>query len=106
MEANNNHVSRFLSGIFCLRGMTYTPFNNDDTYRPALPDLWEHTPSYAPTPGYPDREWTPSVICPSPDPEDIVDECSPSLHQQSVDPMVEGAEGSVWDKQAPDCIHY
>ncbi|KAJ5109640.1 hypothetical protein N7532_002285 [Penicillium argentinense] len=29
--------------------MTYTPFNNDDTYRTEQPDLWERTPSYAPT---------------------------------------------------------
>lgn len=43
--------------IFCLGGMTYFPFNDDDTYRPELPDLWERTPSYAPTPGHPDREW-------------------------------------------------
>ena len=49
--------------------MTLTPFNDDDdddAYRPELPNLWERTPSYAPTPGYPDREWTPSIICPSP----------------------------------------
>lgn len=92
--------------------MAYTPFNDEnDAYRPELPDLWERTPSYAPTPGYPDRERTPSVICPSPDPEDIVGECSPSLHQhpsdhQSFYPVVERADGSVWDEQSPDCIHY
>ncbi|EPS32153.1 hypothetical protein PDE_07113 [Penicillium oxalicum 114-2] len=106
-------LSLLLSGIFGLGGMTYTPFNdaNDDAYRPELPNQWERTPSYAPTPGYPDREWTPSVICPSPDPEDIVDECSPSLHQhssdqQGFDPVVERADRSAWDKQSPDRIHY
>ncbi|KOS38888.1 hypothetical protein ACN38_g10284 [Penicillium nordicum] len=52
-------LSLLLSGIFCLGGMTYTPFNDGDTYGPELPDRWERTPSYAPTPGYPDREWTP-----------------------------------------------
>jgi hypothetical protein len=93
--------------------MTYTPFNDDDNdaYRPELPDQWERTPSYAPTPGYPDREWTPSVICRSPDPEDIVGQCSPSLHQypsdqQGFDPVDERAEGSAWDEQSPDRIHY
>ncbi|CAG8885997.1 unnamed protein product [Penicillium salamii] len=92
--------------------MTYTPFNDEnDAYRPELPYLWERTPSYAPTPGYPDREWTPSVICPSPDPEDILGECSPSLHQhpsdqQSFDPVAERADGSAWDEQSPDRIHY
>ena len=93
--------------------MTHTPFNDDDddAYRPELPNLWERTPSYAPTPGYPDRERTPSVICPSPDSADIVGECSPSLHQhlsdqQSFGPVVERADGSAWDEQSPDCIHY
>lgn len=94
--------------------MIHTLFNDyddDDAYRPELPDLWERTPSYAPTPGYPDREWTPSVICTSPDPEDIVGECSPSLHQhaadqQSFDPVVERADGGAWDEQSPDRIHY
>ena len=91
--------------------MTYTPFNDGDTYGPELPDRWERTPSYAPTPGYPDREWTPSVICPSPDPEDIVGEFSPSLHQHpsdqlSFDPVVERTDESAWDEQSTDRIHY
>lgn len=93
--------------------MTHTPFNDDhyDAYQPELPNLWERTPSYAPTPGYPDREWTPSVICSSPDLENIVGECSPSSHQQlfghqSFDPVVERADGSAWDAQPTDCIHY
>ncbi|KAJ5320144.1 hypothetical protein N7508_000427, partial [Penicillium antarcticum] len=63
----------------------YTPFNDDDTYRPKLPDLWEGTTSCAPSPGYLDREWTLSVICPSPDLEDIVAEWSPSLYQHPSD---------------------
>lgn len=93
--------------------MTYTPFNDDDNdaYRPELPDQWERTPSYAPTPGYPERQWTPSVISRSPDPEDIVGQCSPSLHQhpfdqQGFDPVVERADGGAWDEQSPDRIHY
>ncbi|KAJ5737280.1 uncharacterized protein N7483_002405 [Penicillium malachiteum] len=106
-------LSLLLSGIFGLGGMTHTSFNNDDddAYRSELPNLWERTPSYAPTPGYPDREWTPSVICPSPVPEDIISKCSPSLHQhisheQRFDPVVECADGSAWDEQSSDCIHY
>jgi hypothetical protein len=95
--------------------MTHIPFSDDDddydAYRSELPVLWERTPSYAPTPGYPGREWTPSVICPSPDSEDIVSECLPSLRQhlsdqQSFEPGVERAGGSTWDEQSPDCIHY
>ncbi|KAJ5111804.1 hypothetical protein NUU61_001434 [Penicillium alfredii] len=91
--------------------MTYTPFNNDDAYRPEFPDLWERTPSYAPTPGYLDREWTPSVICPSPDAENIVGERSTSLHQHPPDQpsfhaAVEHEDGSAWDEHSPDCIHY
>jgi hypothetical protein len=89
--------------------MTHTPSNDDgeDAYRPKPPNLWERTPSYAPTPGHPDREWTPSVICPSPEPEDMVVECSPSLHrhiydQQRFDSVVERADGSAWDEQSPD----
>jgi hypothetical protein len=95
--------------------MNYTPFNDDndddDAYRPELPNQWERTPSYAPTLGYPDREWTPSVICRSPDLEDIVGQYSPSLHQhsfdqQGFDPIVERADGSAWDEQSPERIHY
>lgn len=61
--------------------MAYTAFDNDDVYQPRLPDLWDQTPSYAPTPG---REWTPSVMCSSPDPERIVSErSSPPQQTQS-----------------------
>jgi hypothetical protein len=68
-------------------------------------------PLVCPTPGYLDREWTPSVICPSPDPEDIVGQGSPSLHQHpsdqhDFDPVVERADGSACDEQSPDRIHY
>ncbi|CAI7580189.1 unnamed protein product [Penicillium pancosmium] len=73
--------------------MTYTPFNDDYTYRPELPDLWERTPSYAPTPGFFDRGDTPSVICSSPDPEDLI-------------PVAECQVGSSWNEQSPNCIHY
>lgn len=91
--------------------MTYTTFNDDDTFRPELRDLWERTLSCAPTPGYLDREWTPSVICLSPDTEDIVSERSSPVHQPPSDqlrfhPAVERDDGSAWDKQPPDCIHY
>jgi hypothetical protein len=73
--------------MFCPGGLTYAPFNNIDIYWLGLSDLWERTPSYAPTPGYLDREWTPSVICPSSDPENPVGRCSPSSHHPS-DPQV------------------
>jgi hypothetical protein len=46
--------------------MNYTPFGYDDTYQPELPDRWERTPSYAPTSGYLDRQYTPSVVCERP----------------------------------------
>lgn len=92
--------------------MTYTPFNDDDdTYRPELPDPLERTPLYAPTPGYLHREWTPSVICPSPGAEELVHEHSPSLHshpseQLSFHPAVEGEDGGAWDEQASDSVNY
>ena len=52
-----------------------------------------------------------SVICPLPDPEDILGEFSPSLHQdpseqQNFDPVVDCADGSVWDEQSPNRVHY
>jgi hypothetical protein len=64
--------------------MTYTPFNDDETYRPKLPDLWEWNTSYAPHPGYLDQECTPSATCLSPDAEDVTDERS-SLHKHQSD---------------------
>jgi hypothetical protein len=91
--------------------MTYTPFDDDDdVYRSELPNQWEQTPLYSPTPSYPDREWTPPVICPSPNPEDIVGQSSPSLdqhpsYQQVFDPALERVDGA-WAEQSPNCIHY
>lgn len=87
--------------------MTYTPFNDDDTYRFELPDLWERTPP----PGLLDRECTQSVICPSLEPENIVHERSSSLHRHQSNqlgfyPVAECGDGSVWDGQFPDSIHY
>lgn len=88
-EEAKNHVTRLLSGVLCLGGITYTPFNDhDDTYRPELPDPWEWTPSYAPTTGYLHHEWTPSVICPSPGAEEIVHERSPSLQSHPSEQLV------------------
>lgn len=79
--------------------MTYTPFDDDDTYRPKLPDITERTPSYAPTPGYWDREWMPSVICLSL-PEEIDDRSSPLLrpqfHQLGALPVAEREDGRTW----------
>lgn len=110
-KLTHNHANRLLAGIFWLGRMTYTPFNDDDTYRPEVPNLWGRTPQYAPTPGYLDREWTPLVFCPSPNPEDIAGESLPSLHQYPSDQLsihsaVECTSGSVWGEQSLGCIHY
>lgn len=85
--------------------MTYTHLNNDyESYR------LERTPSYAPTPGYLDREYTPSVICPSPDQEDLLDQRSTSCRHQSgpavINPLVRCDYDNAWDEQSPGCIHY
>lgn len=59
----------------------------------------------------PHLEWTPSVICPPSYLEDMVGECSPSLHQlipvpQGLESVVERADRKAWDQKSPDCIHY
>ena len=108
----NKYGTRLLSGIFCLGGMTYTPFNGDDTYRREFCLIsWNGAPSYASTPGYLDREWTPSVICPSPNPEGILVEHPPAFHRQLSDkldvlPAVEHEGGSTWNEQSQNCFHY
>lgn len=71
-----------------------------------MPYVWEKTPSYAPTPGFLDREYTPSIICPLPDPDDINNERSSSLHEYPSDQQVGGRDGNAWDEQSSDCIHY
>lgn len=43
--------------------MSSSPFNNKVGSQAGT---WEQTPLHAPTPGYFDRERTPSVYCPSP----------------------------------------
>lgn len=90
--------------------MTYTAFG-DDTYPHDSPDLWAPTPSYAPTPGYLDRECTPSVICPSPRAEDIVGERSLALHQPRQDRQDFRSEAGqeherFWNGQSLNRIHY
>ncbi|KAJ5908469.1 hypothetical protein N7495_001151 [Penicillium taxi] len=45
--------------------------------------------------GYPDREWTPPVICSVLNFEDL-----------SFDPIAKRVDGSASDKQSPDYIHY
>lgn len=104
-------TTRLLCGVFCLKGMTPTTHENDDTFLPQLPDLRDRTPSYAPTPGYLNRECTPSVICPSPDPEEIADERSFALrgsqsHQLGFQPVVDRESGANWDGQSADCVRY
>ncbi|KAJ5703721.1 hypothetical protein N7493_010859 [Penicillium malachiteum] len=49
--------------------MAYAAFDNDYIYQPRLPDLRDPTRLDAPTPG---RNWTPSVICSSPDREPLI----------------------------------
>lgn len=73
--------------------------------------LWGPTPSYAPTPGYLDRECTPSVICPSPRAEDIVGERSSALHQPQPgqqDSLSEACQEDerFWDGRSLNSIHY
>lgn len=85
--------------------MTYTHPNNDyETNR------LERTPSYAPTPGYLDREYTPSITCPSLDQEDLIDQrlslCQHRTGQAGVDPLIRCDNNNAWDKQSPACIHY
>ena len=89
--------------------MTYTPFDNDDdTHRP---DLSVRAPLYAPTPGYYlDRESIPSV-CPSPSPEEILNERSFPLYQPQTSGVgfllvVEYENGGTWDGQSANCIQY
>lgn len=104
-KLTRKNVTRLLSVIFCLEGLTNTPFH-DDCNHYEMPYVWEKTPSYAPTPGFLDREYTPSIICPLPDPDDINDERSSSLHEYPSDQQVGGRDGNAWDEQSSDCIHY
>lgn len=102
---------RLLSGVYYREGMNYTALDDDDTYRPELPNLWERTPSYAPNPGYFGRECTPSVIWSSPDPEEIVDErSSPSYESQfnqlGFMPVTEREDRRIPNGQPPNCINY
>lgn len=83
--------------------MAYAAFNNDDINQPRLPDLRDPTPSYAPTPGC---EWTPSVICSSPDPEpSIFSQRSSPLHDPQSDQPGFMQEGEV-DDGGLDYVHY
>jgi hypothetical protein len=97
--------------IFCPGDMTYIPFDDDDAYRHELPNLWDWTPSYGPTPGYYlDRECTPFVICLSPDPEKLVDRRSPLLHQPQSNPLdcppvFDREDEGTWDGRSPNCVH-
>ncbi|KAI2734473.1 hypothetical protein DTO013E5_9156 [Penicillium roqueforti] len=88
--------------------MAYAAFDNDDTYQPRLSDLWDQTPSYAPTPG---REWTPSIMCSSTDPERIFSECSSPLHQPQSDQLGFMREdevdvGGTHEEQRLNYVHY
>lgn len=90
--------------------MTFATFDDDDTYRPKLPHLWERTPSHAPTPAFFGRQCTPSVFCPSPAPEEVLDErLSPPHQTQSSElgflQVVEQEDGEIQDGQ-PSCINY
>jgi hypothetical protein len=66
---------------------------------------------YAPYPGYYlDRESIPSV-CPSPSPDELLNELPSPLHQpqtSEVDflPVVEHKDGGTWDGQSANCVHY
>lgn len=91
-------TSRLVSGIYHLEGMT-TPDNND-TYLRQPPYLWERTRSYAPTPGYLGREYTPFVNCPSPGPEKRDNGRSSLVYQSQSDqlgvlPVIEQDNGGT-----------
>jgi hypothetical protein len=74
-------TTRLLSSMIYLERMTMTVFDDDDILHPGIPYSWERTLLYAPTPCYLCYGCTPSVICSSPDPEDIVYECPSPLHE-------------------------
>ncbi|KAJ5720259.1 uncharacterized protein N7483_008193 [Penicillium malachiteum] len=96
-------LSLLLSSIYCLEGMAYAAFDNDDIYQSRLPDFRDPTPSYAPTPG---REWTPSVLCSSPDPDPLIfSERSSPLHKSQSDQLDFMQEGEV-DDGGLDYVHY
>ncbi|KAI9036240.1 uncharacterized protein KD926_002149 [Aspergillus affinis] len=51
-----------LGGICCLEGMALSPMSDDYVSQVQQIGTWEQTPSYAPTPGFFDRERTLSVF--------------------------------------------
>lgn len=100
---------RLLTGIYCLEGMTFSPFYDNDASQFQPPDPWIRTPSYAPTPGDFGRERTPSVFCPSP--ERILDETSTPLRQSQPNNHFgfqesEQRNGRPCEEQPTTCIHY
>ena len=54
--------ARLIGGIYFLEEMTHSPINNHASQL----EIWERTPSYAPTPGFFGHERTPSRYCSSP----------------------------------------
>lgn len=109
LQANISGSSiRLLSGVYCLGGVTFGS-RNDYASQPQLLDLWERTPSYAPTPGNFDRERTPSIFCLSPD--RVPDERPSPLHQHLLNQLdfleVDNrGNGGANDGHPPNCIRY
>ncbi|BAE62811.1 unnamed protein product [Aspergillus oryzae RIB40] len=96
-----------LSGIYCLEGMTFSPYYDDDASQLQPPDPWIQTPSYAPTPGDFGRDRTPSVFCPSP--EHVLDEPYTPLHQSQPNHLgffQEPEERTTRQHRGKPCIHY
>lgn len=72
---------------------------------------WERSPSNAPTPGFHGSDGTLSVICSSPEPEEVVDEHISPLHdkqpcQVGFKPLVEQESGNGLDEMPRNYVHY
>lgn len=78
--------------------------DDDNTFNSQFLRPWDTTPSYAPTPGYCGRAWTPSLGCASPEPEQRVDGHSQPTVPVSPIHLVEEERGS--GEQRPDGIKY
>lgn len=78
-------INRLLGGVCCLEEMAASALDDEHTFDPQFPRPWDTTPSCAPTPGYIGRDWTPSLGCASPEPEQLVN--SRSEPPDSVSPL-------------------
>lgn len=84
--------------------MAASAVDKENTFDPQFPRPWDTTPSYAPTPGYICRHWTPSLGGASPEPERRVDGHSQPTVPVSPIHLVEEERGS--GEQRSDGIRY